>query len=413
VNLLSELLPGARQLRAPLATGFLWLLVAWINAPSLPAHIRHSLLVDRVVKDASELTPVLLVLAISFAAYLLGLLFEPIDEAVVKIVALIIPVAFIMVLAFIVVGLWPITLPVAIVITIFSIWRRRHQKNLIGPELMQPLISVSIYLLEYLNALWRSTLRVWSSAKLERDKLASEKVAELLDRNPDIRTRFCDTLSFYSLRIACEVAGLHSGNGYVTTQDGRHVNVQSAAARSLVDKGNQEILRIYLRERLQTSQEITREVALRVMHINDVRSLVDRALEATETWLRSEKSDLFDNCDRLRSEGNFLRAVTVPLALALCSIWSNYITDLAYVWLPAIPASLLYFSGLKKIEEAKAIVVGCVRIGIAPITLDISDTRLLSWPAPQQAINPTPRPTLLRAIWSIRRKLQLRHHENQ
>src|SRR5690349_18751721 len=94
MNLLSELVPGARQLRTPLAVGFLWLLVAWINAPRLPAHIRRSFLVSRAIKDAGHLPRVLLVFAISFAAYLLGLVFEIIGEAAVKTLAFAVPVDF-------------------------------------------------------------------------------------------------------------------------------------------------------------------------------------------------------------------------------------------------------------------------------------------------------------------------------
>jgi len=164
VNFLSELVPGARQLRTPLAVGFLWLLVAWINAPRIPDHIRHSLLVGRAIRDASDLTPVLLVFAVSFGAYLLGLVFEILDEAIVKILVVALPPVLLVTLLLLLIGLWPITLPIAIIITSAAIWRRRHQRQLI-PELMQRLISIALPLMDYAYWLWGVAQRVWSAAR--------------------------------------------------------------------------------------------------------------------------------------------------------------------------------------------------------------------------------------------------------
>src|SRR6516162_6455923 len=58
MNLLTELLPGARQLRAPMAVGYLWLLVAWINIPRLPSGFDRSSLVHRAASDLHHMSPV-------------------------------------------------------------------------------------------------------------------------------------------------------------------------------------------------------------------------------------------------------------------------------------------------------------------------------------------------------------------
>jgi len=239
----------------------------------------------------------------------------------------------------------------------------------------------------------------------EKDKLVSEKMAELIGSNRDLRAEFCNTLSLTRLRIACYVAGLHAGKVYMTNSDGQKISVSRAAAHSFVDRDSEEILRRYLLERLETSHELSAQVALRVMYTEDVRNLVNRALENTETWLRSEKPNLFENCDRLKSEGEFRRGVSVPLALALCSICSLYTSDMITIWLPALPVFFLYLSGLRKIAEANAIVVGCVGVGIAPIKLDISDTKLLRWPTTQNSTADSPsRLSALRTFWRTRRR---------
>jgi hypothetical protein len=47
--MLASLLPGLRDLRAPLAAGYLWLAAGWLYfAPLLPASVNDA---DRVLKD--------------------------------------------------------------------------------------------------------------------------------------------------------------------------------------------------------------------------------------------------------------------------------------------------------------------------------------------------------------------------
>jgi hypothetical protein len=74
--MLASLLPGLRDLRAPLAAGYLWLAAGWLFfAPRLPASVNdaHGVLKDiyRVV-DASS--PVAVAAGVSFIAYMLGIL---------------------------------------------------------------------------------------------------------------------------------------------------------------------------------------------------------------------------------------------------------------------------------------------------------------------------------------------------
>jgi hypothetical protein len=75
--MLAQILPGFRQLRAPLAAGFLWLLVGWIAVrPFLPDPYPHiGPLAD--VRDAFGTASVLgQGVAVSFAAFLIGSLSE-------------------------------------------------------------------------------------------------------------------------------------------------------------------------------------------------------------------------------------------------------------------------------------------------------------------------------------------------
>jgi hypothetical protein len=69
--ILSSILPGVRQLRAPLAAGYLWLLFAYLLT-HLGSGTPHSEFAEDLTRLAHAMSPAGLAVAVSFAAYLLG-----------------------------------------------------------------------------------------------------------------------------------------------------------------------------------------------------------------------------------------------------------------------------------------------------------------------------------------------------
>jgi uncharacterized membrane protein YvlD (DUF360 family) len=72
----TSLLPGLRDLRAPLAAGYLWLAAGWLYfAPQLPASVEDAQGVLRdVYRVVAASDPVAVVAGLTFIAYLLGML---------------------------------------------------------------------------------------------------------------------------------------------------------------------------------------------------------------------------------------------------------------------------------------------------------------------------------------------------
>ena len=73
--MLANLLPGIRDIRTPLATGYIWLLTFWLW---LPAHFRDTRPSEGVPGDIAQLAHysgrVGIAIALSFIAYLIGAL---------------------------------------------------------------------------------------------------------------------------------------------------------------------------------------------------------------------------------------------------------------------------------------------------------------------------------------------------
>lgn len=82
-TMLSSLLPGLREVRAPLIGGYLWLCGLWLAVgPSLPARSRASGLLGDVVELADRLPQWAVFGGISVVAYLIGTLVEDLVRAV-------------------------------------------------------------------------------------------------------------------------------------------------------------------------------------------------------------------------------------------------------------------------------------------------------------------------------------------
>jgi hypothetical protein len=82
---LTNLLPGLRDLRAPLAAGYLWLVSLWLLvADRLPEKTEATGALAAMFKLADALGPVSTVIAASFAAYVLGAISETLLEYIIN-----------------------------------------------------------------------------------------------------------------------------------------------------------------------------------------------------------------------------------------------------------------------------------------------------------------------------------------
>ena len=406
MNILSGLLPGARQIRTPLVVGYLWLLVAWINVVHVPVRIRHGLLIARASQDLKHLSPALVIIILSFIAYLAGLFFELFDDIVVKIAA---PLAGAAVIAATVIGifvfsigLWPVTLVVLAVIVLIYHKRVRRFHSSTDAEFYQSMVNMSIPVRAYYYRLKNAVLRVWSNANPVRNDLVAGSIIKLLDSHPEVTTKFCETLSIVSLRDACYEAGLRSNKATseIVNPDGTVVAVGAAARRSSIEPASEKLLRDYLAQRMAASSEVRRSVVLRVMNTSDVRQLVDRGVEDAATHIQANMPSVSEACDRLRAEGELRRGAAVPLCVALSSACAVYTTNIWFVLGAAIPAVFVYFSGMKKQEEATRTVVNFIAARIMPVDLDVNDVRLLRWKTRESKTRESKKPSRGREIAS-------------
>jgi hypothetical protein len=83
---LASLLPGVRELRAPLAAGYLWLLAAWLLFyDNVPSKEEASGAVDALCGLNDAATAIGLAIALSFLAYIIGSLSQALTDSLVRV----------------------------------------------------------------------------------------------------------------------------------------------------------------------------------------------------------------------------------------------------------------------------------------------------------------------------------------
>ncbi|HTS97027.1 MAG TPA: hypothetical protein VMI33_10435 [Streptosporangiaceae bacterium] len=387
MNVLSDLIPGARQLRAPLAIGFLWLAVAWVNEPRFDRYAKKSQLISRLTKDfsISHITVTLVVLAVSFAAYLIGIFFQILDDFVVRIVsvlvlALSIPAVIFLIIIMVFSRHWWIFPPVPVVILSVAFLYARRNHTDVGNALAQWFVNIMSLTITSGNTALRLITNIWSPATAVRDSLVSASVSKIIESHPEVVYRFCRTLRPVSLKVAYDEAKLSSDSEESYEIGGRTITLSKAASRNWIDPEGDKILRDYLLSRLLADPSIAAETITLITQPSRIRHLVATTVSKAETRIRVEHRPVFEDSDRLSSEGEFRRGVAVPMGVILSSIVAYYTARPVFIVAAALPMVLVYASGLTKDQHAAAVIVDCIAAGIVEPDLDESgDLRDLQW----------------------------------
>ena len=410
MNVLAELLPGARQVRTPLAVGYLWLLAAWINAPRVGDKLHKSQLVVRATTDIAHLSPALVLLIVSFVAYIAGLFFEVFDNLLIKL-------AFILAAA--IFGSWAVVVStefiqrhliymVAILAlgVAYTYFYSRHLKTSVDRVLTQHCDNIWLRIRLWYFPIKDIVLRVWSPATPVKNDLVAEQINKLLDGHPKVEEEFCETLSLPALRVACREAGLgdRESRNSTTISKISSAELAKAAEHSVIDPNNEKLLRQYLRDRIAVSQEVRRAVVMRTIIATDIKREVDRSLDHAQVRIQADKPTVFEAYDRLRSDADFRRGVAAPLGVIISSVYLLYSTNRFVAIAAAVPAAVIYFSGMKKQEEAAKVVSHSISAELTSIRLDVTDIKLLRWPTQRSTQELRTRLSQIRSRVTLKRR---------
>jgi hypothetical protein len=314
---LTNLLPGVRHLRAPLAAGLLWLLIGWLlgHEAILSRVDDHSGAVDALVRLKDALSPVGLAAALAFVAYVIGVLWTPVPPRLAA-------------------WLRPYCLRLASIATLMATHRPLRRRD------------------------WKRIRRYAPSDEARVQTLISRKGFRALE-----------TLG---AKAVMEINEVVRGTAPPEISDswwrrnGQDVGFLAAAdhVRALTDA------RDLLHAEAADSADFDAQFV--VTTEKTARAVLDE-LDLVARRLISEQPEQYSEVDRLRAEGDFRLAVSLPLALALTVIATG--ADLSpgamagACAFAALVGIVLLVSGVNRLIEANDLLVDLLSAGLvhAPV----------------------------------------------
>jgi hypothetical protein len=379
--LLMNLLPGLRDLRAPLAAGYLWLTAGWLYfAPQLPASVDEA---DGVLKDIYRVIeasgPVAAAAGLSFAAYIIGilstgLLTGPISFTTKRMLPA--TVRFLVTApAYILAALgifWNRAPTVseryeAFINEVYRGWSRStwtRAENLVILKLrvriikdsrfrdlvldkLRPTIPQQLKIYEFRNQSKftpfrdlilgvRDHLRNWSRPESEQQE--TEKIRELRSRweslSPGSQSSYMDYV-------------------WVDPSESDRETKLMGQVSALIENGAYPVVESILESTINLNG-----------HTQDVVSELQLAPER----LVGEKPATYDRWDRLKGEGEFREAIVPPLVAILIALFSRGVLTWPSGLLLLIPAVVILIQGMIKLNQADGQLIQTLEAEVIPST---------------------------------------------
>jgi hypothetical protein len=345
-SMLASLLPGLRDLRAPLAAGYIWLAAGWLYfAPQLPTSVEDA---DGVIKDiyrtVDASNPVAVAAGLTFIAYLLGILSIDFLTPVVNIILIL--------LAF------TITTPLLAISRIREYLRERRQ---------------GLHLTNFEDDLWASfkRRRFWTSAEDRKLDLLVGRVSTQILTDADYRNTFMEKLEERSIRR------------FIRRMEGfGDYRYQSVMDYPWEEKENKLVeVRKMLAEDLQEGSK-TAAVALFASEVNVYEHLreIDKELDLVPERIVGDKPATYERWDRLIAEAEFRQGTLLPLSAIIAALWARGVLGWP-LWLLATSIPLvIYYQGVLKANAAEAQLIQTIEANVVQLTaLEKLTTADLRW----------------------------------
>jgi hypothetical protein len=359
---LMNLLPGLRDLRAPLAAGYLWLTAAWLYfAPQLPASVDEA---GGVLKDIYRVLeaagPVAVAAGLSFAAYIIGILSTGLLTAPTRSIFLLPNVPLLMVY-----------FPASWVDRYILRRRRRYRRIPRRSWFIEMMIR-----LEGVLASWRDKFPITRSPRIRLQDLVIRRISNKILTDPEFRSIFFDRLQkaleedtkptgallnhrFYEFSQLQFRYGYLMKDGYLLIEEGSSIDV----------KASQRILRV-LGEGADKGllprdvAEIVIETAVDVYrHVDEIAG----ELPLIPERLVGDKPATYERWDRLSSESEFRQAIVPPLGAIIAALLLRGAIDWPFAILCLVAILVILAQGIGKGNEAVSQLIQLLEAGVITI----------------------------------------------
>ncbi|MCN0154589.1 hypothetical protein [Salinispora arenicola] len=324
MGILSQIIPGLRDARTPLAIGALWAIIGWLACSFAPAEVWKKDFFATAASQLDKLPVEVLITAMAFIVYLVGVVMQSIGAAITRfalptffaICGLLVLSTLVAVLAEAIAMVAAIT---AATLIAASLLRRRRLKSGSFWSVLEDTALESvrrIYI--YSERAWRGYRTSRESHQAAFDEMTLESLEAYYNANPTFLEEKVEELTHSSLQHAALSVDLTLEEVYAETPQEEPL---PPGLKSLADlrlhladpEKHDSGIRRALRKKLHRERD-ARTALTQVLELSGYRDWLRRRLEQADHELRSAKPELYLDYGRMRAEGEFRSGISFPLA---------------------------------------------------------------------------------------------------
>jgi hypothetical protein len=384
VSFLANLLPGLRDLRTPLAVGYIWILDLWLCWPAIPSGTLKIAATQRL-QQIAELVggPPVVILGLAVAAYTLGILVGALGQTASETVYLLV----VSTLTFLAATLaWAFRGPIlavglyasanAVLASVFGVETARWRY-----------LRVKQGLLDFMDNAVGRIARVLRPApvkvRAERTKLLLRIVDETLSADSDLLRALIASLDPLDLARAweCILKEMRLELG-ITDSSGKHWS-RDAISGSITELRRRRVegeLRNLLEFFFLRNGEARLIVYMKFLNLRDHEYQMHTEMRDLPIRLKAQVPDLHNAWDQVNAEAEFRSGIAGPILLLGPAVWASIVGpriapgprefvatqgDWIFLIVLAITsfglAMLLVNKASERRMEAEAILVTCLR----------------------------------------------------
>lgn len=293
-----------------------------------------------VISAVTAVPTTALVGVVLFGAYLLGIILTEIGKIAVQVVAglwnLVPMVATILVFLILVLSYFPQLVLLAGVVAFIAWIKWRRLDDVPYLEYLSQLLNRGyLSALRFYEEAWNGLKKAWDPSRQQVDYMLREESNRSLASSADLRGRLTSQLPPRQLAEVTRRINLQEAEFQrqlaTLAPDLRPLTLSKALRRVKTESRVAAVVRAAVNDRIAGNAEARRIFILAAISTArmqaDVKSRVDRA----HVQLRAQYEGIYNEYDRLRSEGEFRTAIAVPLFGLLGSISYLLIDELGLI----------------------------------------------------------------------------------
>jgi hypothetical protein len=340
--MLTNLLPGLRDLRAPLSAGYLWLAAGWLYfSPQLPDSVNDA---QGVLKDIYRVIqasgPVAVAAGLTFAAYIIGILFTGLLTGPIRIIIRWLPIFLFLPLRS---ALWDL----------LERWPNVEQK-------LEDLADSA----ERWRRLLYIVLSIPPSPSKRIHTLVLGRISSKLVTDPEFRKVFLGQLKkrleeafsrdppFHELSALRPISGVRR---ILNNRNDMEEKI-SKILKILSDRLDEEYFF------LDTSQRIVKTV----VNVDRHTAEIHEELQLTPERLVGDKPVMYEQWDRLRAESEFRQAIVPPLFAIIAALFSRGVLSSPLGLIFLVPPLVILAQGIRKENAADSQLIQALEAGVIP-----------------------------------------------